>query len=57
MDYSTGDDEVAANDRQRTACLEGLGWRILRVWNNDVLSNIDGVCDAIVRAIGAGQQR
>jgi len=47
-----GDDATAVYDTARTTRLEALGWTVLRVWNNDVLTNIDGVCGAIVRAIG-----
>lgn len=45
-------DEAAAYDATRTARLEALGWTVLRVWNDDALKNIDGVCDAIIRTIG-----
>lgn len=48
-----GDDETATYDAQRTAALEALGWSVVRVWNNDVLTNIAGVRDAIVRTIEA----
>jgi very-short-patch-repair endonuclease len=34
-------EQVEADDR-RTAFLEGKGWRIIRLWNSDVLSNPDG---------------
>ena len=47
-----GDDGTVAYDAARTARLEALGWTVLRVWNDDVLRNIDGVCDAIIRTIG-----
>lgn len=47
-----GDDAAVRYDKTRTAQLESLGWTVLRVWNNDVLTNIDGVCDAIVRMVG-----
>ena len=47
-----GEAAMLLDDKARTAQLEALGWRVFRVWNNDVLTNIDGVCDAIVRAIG-----
>ncbi|MGH7097874.1 MAG: endonuclease domain-containing protein [Stellaceae bacterium] len=30
-------------DRDRDAVLKALGYRIVRIWNNDVLSNMDGV--------------
>jgi very-short-patch-repair endonuclease len=39
--------ERAAADTERTADLEAYGYPVLRFWNNDVLSNIDGVLDAI----------
>src|SRR5580658_10573018 len=32
-----------AADDERTAWLESQGWRVLRFWNNDILSNIEGV--------------
>lgn len=47
-----GDATSAKHDAERTASLEALGWTVLRVWNGDVLTNIDGVCDAIIRTIG-----
>jgi very-short-patch-repair endonuclease len=34
-------------DAQRTAMLEGLGYRVIRVWNNDVLGSTDGVLQVI----------
>jgi very-short-patch-repair endonuclease len=30
-------------DKRRDACLHAQGFRVLRLWNNDVLSNPDGV--------------
>ena len=39
-------DAVAA-DAKRTAYIEGLGLTVLRFWNNDVLSNTDGVLTRI----------
>jgi very-short-patch-repair endonuclease len=38
-------------DAQRTKLFEANGYRVLRYWNNDVLSNIDGVLQDIQRAI------
>jgi very-short-patch-repair endonuclease len=35
-------------DVARTKKLETLGYLVLRFWNNDVLSNIDGVLETIV---------
>ena len=32
-------------DKQRTAVLESMGYLVLRFWNNDVLTNIEGVLE------------
>jgi very-short-patch-repair endonuclease len=40
-----------ASDAQRTAFLEGEGYRVLRFGNNDVLTNPPGVYDTIERAL------
>ena len=37
-------------DLRRTRWLEDQGFRVLRFWNNEVLSNTDGVLDAIMLA-------
>jgi len=42
---------AVADDKKRTAYLEGKGFRVLRFWNNDVLGNVDGVLAAIVQAL------
>lgn len=41
----------ACLDQVRTDFLRGQGFRVLRFWNNEVLANPDGVCDAILRAL------
>ncbi len=38
-------------DRQRTVWLEGQGWRVIRFWNNDVLTNADGVAARIAKVL------
>jgi len=38
-------------DRCRTAWLEGEGWRVLRFWNNDILTNMEGVAARILEAL------
>jgi very-short-patch-repair endonuclease len=35
-------------DRQRDARLRALGWTALRFWNDDVLKDIDAVCQRII---------
>jgi len=42
-----------AADERRTAWLEARGWRVLRFWNNDILTNTEGVQESIVRALAA----
>ncbi|OHV60124.1 hypothetical protein LCM4577_18570 [Mesorhizobium sp. LCM 4577] len=44
--------EVSTSDSARTAKLEALGWTILRFWNDDVIRDIDNVCQHIVIAAG-----
>lgn len=39
-------------DHQRSLFLAARSWRVLRFWNNDVLSNLDGVLATIVDALG-----
>ncbi|MBZ9681628.1 MULTISPECIES: endonuclease domain-containing protein [unclassified Mesorhizobium] len=43
---------VSESDAGRTARLEALGWTILRFWNDDVIRDIDNVCQHIVIAAG-----
>src|SRR6266446_5465467 len=42
---------MSGADDQRTKTLEAKGYRVLRYWNNDVLSNIDAVLEDILTAI------
>jgi very-short-patch-repair endonuclease len=39
--------EQAAADATRTKFLEAEGYRVVRFWNNEVLTNIDGVLETI----------
>jgi very-short-patch-repair endonuclease len=38
---------------RRTAWLESQGWMVMRFWNSDVLTNTEGVIDAILRTLQA----
>jgi very-short-patch-repair endonuclease len=40
-----------AYDARRTAFLESKSYRVLRIWNNQVLKDIDGVVRAIDQAL------
>ncbi|MBV7256836.1 endonuclease domain-containing protein [Pacificimonas sp. WHA3] len=37
-------------DAARTAFIEGQGWHVLRFWNDDIFTNIEGACADILRA-------
>jgi very-short-patch-repair endonuclease len=47
-------DEHAQADRRRDAYLRSQGFRVLRFWNNDVLSNPDGVEEVIRESLACG---
>jgi len=44
---SHGEDGAETRDEARTAWLRSQGFRVLRFWNYDVLTNIDGVVETI----------
>jgi len=44
-------------DAGRTALLEGLGYRVLRFWDNEALRNTDGVLQRIAQALSSAQTR
>ena len=46
------DAEYAERDAQRSAYLKGSDWTILRFWNDDVIRDIDNVCQHIVIEAG-----
>jgi len=39
--------ENEGRDRVRTAYIEGMGFRVIRFWNNEVLENIESVVSRI----------
>ena len=43
--------EQTTYDAERTAFLESKGYRVLRFWNDQVLQDIEGVLNAIDRAM------
>jgi very-short-patch-repair endonuclease len=44
--------EQADADSVRDLRLEALGWMVIRFWNDDVLRDIDGVCQHIITVAG-----
>ena len=49
-----GESRGTVADAKRTTFLEARGYRVLRFWNNEVLSNIEGVMQAINAALERG---
>jgi len=43
--------DAAAADRERDAWLKLQNFRVLRFWNNDVLSNQEGVMQVVLEAL------
>ena len=41
--------EAVAYDSRRTAYLESLGLSVMRFWNPELVENLDGVCETILR--------
>ncbi len=39
--------DQAAYDARRTAVLEGMGYRVLRFWNHEILTELQGVLEQI----------
>ncbi len=50
VDGSQHGDAIAYDDA-RTAFLASKGYRVIRVWNNDVMQRMDGVLAAILSAL------
>ena len=45
--------QQAQADQHRSRYLEQRGYRVLRFWDNEVLANIDGVMEQIVRVLNS----
>lgn len=43
-------DEEIAKDRARAHDLEQRGYLVLRFWNQEVIENLEGVCETILNA-------
>lgn len=44
-------DARAALDAKRTRILQQWGYHVIRFWNNDVLSNVEGVLEVIAQEL------
>jgi very-short-patch-repair endonuclease len=47
IEVDGGHHALDARDADRTAYLEGQGFRVLRFWNNEIIENLEGVVDTI----------
>jgi very-short-patch-repair endonuclease len=54
LEIDGGQHTDKAEDAHRTTLLESRGWQVIRFWNNDVLTNTNGVIETILRALEAG---
>ena len=46
-----GEDRQIIEDRKRTAYLENQDWQVIRFWNDDVIKDVDGVCQHILAVL------
>jgi very-short-patch-repair endonuclease len=51
-----GGQHTPERDRARSAYLRAEGFRIVRFWNNDVLTNMDGVLQVTLDALGGPKE-
>ena len=52
VEVDGGQHSESARDLERDGYFESQGFRSLRFWNDEVLTNLDGVCLAIIREAG-----
>jgi very-short-patch-repair endonuclease len=50
-----GEANHVSRDMERDAWLRDQGYRVVRVWNNDVIENVEGVC-AHILAVASGTE-
>ncbi|WP_282269393.1 DUF559 domain-containing protein [Stenotrophomonas sp. PS02298] len=48
--------EQLAYDQRRTEVLQGLGFRVLRYWNDEVLQRMPAVLEDILRVLARGEE-
>ncbi len=57
IEVDGGQHADSSTDEARTRMIEGHGYRVIRFWNNDVLSNTDGVVLRITEALALATNR
>ena len=53
IEVDGGQHSESGYDQRRDDFLRAQGFRVLRVWNNDVLNNLAGVFDLVYAALNA----
>ncbi|MBO9579974.1 MAG: DUF559 domain-containing protein [Sphingobium sp.] len=53
VEVDGGQHAINGGDAERTARLESQGYRMLRFWNHDVLTNVEGVVAEVANALRA----
>jgi len=48
VELDGGQHAESRGDRQRDRALCALGYRVIRIWNNDVIENLDGVLQRLM---------
>jgi very-short-patch-repair endonuclease len=48
IEIDGGQHSERPEDRQRDSELSALGYRVIRIWNNDVIENLDGVLQTLL---------
>jgi len=48
VELDGGQHAESLEDRQRDSRLRALGYRVIRIWNNDVIENLDGVLQRLL---------
>jgi very-short-patch-repair endonuclease len=56
VEVDGGQHDESLSDIARDAWLTRTGYRVLRVWNNEVMGNMEGVLSVIAAALDAGER-
>jgi very-short-patch-repair endonuclease len=48
IELDGGQHSERPQDRQRDSELSALGYRVIRIWNNEVIENVDGVLQMLL---------
>lgn len=57
LEIDGGQHSESATDANRTSVIEAHGYRVIRFWNNDVLTNTEGVLVRIAEEIALARNR